>query len=373
MDVAVFTYIARFLAGGVYGFNYIVVITHISDNAWKMTRGYVSVIMSFATILSFMIAFLFSEHTWRTVTSYHLFVNISLFGFTALALLLTRSTYEPVTIYLKSNNLNEAERVFGELCNDVIEPIRIRSEVCEKARMMSEDYNDEINRYTSWLHIFKNGNGKPIVGMIMLRLLNVLTLNIFLLALSGAEMYDGEIFLMQIGVMIVRLCILPIPRYSLDKLGRKALLTISGIGSGICFLPFMANVLNFINIRGDLMAVITIFIHIFAAFGIEPLQHVYATEAFPLSKRNASLAFVTCFEYICNCIITIWWLKKRTTLLKVVLIATPFYLIIGSIILAIKLPETKGKSIRKCRAEFNKYYKSRPRLPGVHTIGSAYI
>lgn len=370
--------IARLLAGSTYGFTYITVMTQIGDNIWKMTRGYVASTMSHMSSIALLIAFLFSEKTWRTVASYHFVAHILYLLFALFGMGLTLwFTYEPVTRFLGSDDTSTAERIFTEICNDVVEPNKIRSEMQDKVKMMAEDYSDEESCWCSWLNLFSNGNGKPIVGMILLRILNVLTSNLFIIAASAAAIYGKEIFLMQIIVICVRILVLFLPKYSLDKLGRKALLAISGIGSGICFIPFAFYTVQLIPIRGDLIALITILMHIFAAFGIEPVQHVYAAEAFPLSKRNASLAFVTCVEYIFSGIMIIWWLNRRVFFLKFVLFVAPVFLIIVTIILFVKLPETKSKSARSCRAKFNKYYNRRPilksRVSSIQTIGRVYM
>lgn len=365
-------YIARFLAGLVFGFEYIMMITHIADNAWKMTRGYICGYFSIATLFAYLLGFLSSGYSWRTTETYHLWTNIMIVIFFFIGILMIQFTAEPLTNYLKWNDLTKAEEIFTDLCDSVIEPNRIRSEVCEKARMMSEDYDDD-RVWSNWWEIICNGNGKPLIGLILLRLTNLFTLNLFFIALSASEIYKRELFIMQVILIIIRFLIFFIPRYSLDKLGRRPFLLISGVGSGILFIPFTAHVCEWINIENGLMALIAVFIHVFATFGIEPVQHVYATEAFPLSKRNASLAVVTCVEYVGNCLIIIWWLNKMTAFLNVVLILSPFYLIIVTILLFALLPETKSKSVRKCRAEFNKYYKTRPRLPGIHTIGGTCL
>lgn len=367
-----FIYLARFLAGGVFGFVYIVTITHISDNSWKMVRGYIATGVSFITTAALTFGVLFNKFSIGTGSIVNIWIISMLFILTFLGLGTVWLTNEPITRYLYADNFTEAQTTFSHLCNDVIDSIRVRTEVCEKARMISEDYDDKESRI-SWFEIFKNGNGKPILVMILLRSFTFLTSNRFMITLSGAAMFESHIFSMEIIILIVRFFVLFVPLYSLDKLGRKTMFVISGIGSGIFFIPFTFSVLRFIRIREDLLAIITIMIHIFAAFGIESTQHVYATEAFPLSKRNASLAFVTCMEYIWHGIVLVWWINKRTIFLRTLLLIAPFWLIIGSIILFCQLPETKSKTVRKCRSAFNKFYENRPRIPGIYTIGSAYM
>lgn len=337
-----------------------------------MVRGYIAAGISFITTASLAFAVFFNKCSMETGSIVNIWIILVLFIITILGLGTVWLANEPVTRYLYADNFTDAQTTFSNLCNDVIDSVRVRNEVCEKARMISEDYDDKESRI-SWFEIFKNGNGKPILGMVLLRSFTFLTSSQFMITLSGAAMFESKIFLMEIIILIVRSLVLFVPLYSLDKLGRKAMFVVSGIGSGIFFIPFTFSVLRFIQIREDLLAIITIMIHIFAAFGIEPTQHVYATEAFPLSKRNASLAFVTCVEYIWHGILLVWWINKRTIFLRILLLIAPFWLIIGTIILFCQVPETKSKTVRKCRSAFNKFYANRPRIPGIYTIGSAYM
>lgn len=336
-----------------------------------MVRGYIAAGVSFMTTASLTLGVSFNKFSMGTGSTVNIWIILMLFILTFLGLGTIWLATEPITRYLYADNFTEAQTTFSNLCNDVIDPIRVRTEVCEKARMISEDYDDKES-HISWFEIFNNGNIKPILGMILLRSLTFLTSNRFMITLSGAAMFESKIFFMEIIILIVRFVVLFVPLYSLDKLGRKAMFVISGIGSGIFFIPFAFSVLRFIRIRDDLLAIITIMIHIFAAFGIESTQHIYVTEAFPLSKRNASIAFVTCIEYIWHGIVLVWWINKRTIFLRCTLLVAPFWLIIGTIILFSQLPETKSKTVRKCRSAFNKFYANRPRVPGISTIGQVY-
>lgn len=178
--------------------------------------------------------------------------------------------------------------------------------------------------------------------------------------------------------MFVRLLTLTIPQYSIDKLGRKSLLLTSGLGSGILLIPFALSAMDWITVRADLLALITFAIHIFAALGIESVQLIYSTEAFPLSQRNCSLAFVTCFEYITQGTIVILLLLSEKSSLEILLLATPFVVLLLTIILFAKLPETKSIPLRRCRDLFNKNIKKKTlpsniRVSGIHTLGSTYM
>lgn len=356
----------RFLIGCSFGFTYITIITQIGDNVWKRNRGYVATVIPFAMNIATLTALLFSQHIWPTLSIHPIMFPICVLFFTLLGIGGTALlTYEPITEYLRLDQTIEAERVLKELCDGAIDLTKVRSEIIEKTQMMAEDYAN-IDSQCFPLTIFSDGNWRPIVGMFLFRILHVLTSNLYFIALSAASIYSERIFSIQLVVITIHFIILFISKYSMDAIGRRTLLAISGIGCGLCFITFTADVLNTMEVRNETLAIMTILIHVFLSLGIEPLQHVYATEAFPMSKRNASLAIITGFEYAFNGFIVYWWLTGESSMLNFLIGCTPILLIFMTFVLYIILPETKSKSIRKCRSEFNSYYNE-PILPIVRT------
>lgn len=368
--------IARLLAGFCYGFIYITLITQVADNVMKTVRGYMASGLAQSTLLGLIIGVGFSEHSWKAIPYMRVLFCIILIGFPVSSIILNRFlTYEPITRLLKMNQETEAYNVLNKLRIGKIESSVIQYEIDERKRMLLEDYSD-LSQCCGFQNVFSNGNGMTILWMVLLRLLYVLTANMYLFILSAIEVYQDLNYLMHMMLMLARLLILLIPHYSMDKLGRRGLFLTSGLGSGILLIPFAAQQLTDIHIRGDLIAIITFGIHIFAALGIEPVQPIYASEAFPLSQRNASLAIVTCFEYILHGIIAILVLLGEELTLKIFLVITPFAVLLLTIILFVKLPETKSMPLRRCRDQFNKNIKKKTlssRDSGIHTLGSTYM
>lgn len=66
----------------------------------------------------------------------------------------------------------------------------------------------------------------------------------------------------------MRIFVLNIPQYSIDKLGRESLLLTNGLGSGSLLIPFSSHQIKFFEILNDLFTIIIFGIHISAAFGI---------------------------------------------------------------------------------------------------------
>lgn len=369
--------IARFLAGFSFGFIYIVLTTQIADNVMKSVRGYMLITFSMTITFGYALGLGFSENSWKSVQYMGWIFNIVLISFPIASLILTHFvTYEPVTMLLKMGLEAEAQNVLHESRNGLIEASIIQYEIVERKLMLIEDYDNEENQCCGLLNVCGNGNVMPIILMVLLRILNVFTSNVYFFILSALSIHRDLNFIIHIVLMATRILILIIPKYSIDKLGRKNLLLASGLGSGLLLLPFAAKHMDYIEIRADLLAIITFGIHIFAALGIEPVQHIYVAEAFPLSKRNGSLAIVTCIEYILQGVITIWVMLGQTVCLHIVLLMSPFAVLLLTIILFIKLPETKSMPLRKCRDQFNNKIEKKtlpPRISGIHTIGSSYM
>ncbi|XP_055326821.1 uncharacterized protein LOC129580424 [Sitodiplosis mosellana] len=373
-DIA--TCIARLLAGFCYAFTYITLITQVADNVMKTVRGYMASGLAQSTALGLILGIGFSEHSWKTLAYMVWMLRIILLAFPITVLLTNRFlTYEPITRLLKMEQETEAREVLDELRRGKIESSVIQYEIEERKLMLIEDYVDE-SEGCGFRKVFSNGNAMTLLWLVLLRILYVLTANMYLFILSAISIYQELNYVMHMVLMGTRLLIMVIPQYSIDKLGRRGLLLTSGLGSGILLLPFAAQHTTDIRIRGDLMSLITFGVHIFSALGIEPVQPIYASEAFPLSVRNGSIAIVTCVEYVLQGTIAILLLLGEKLPLQILLVVTPVCVLLLTIILFVKLPETKSMPLRRCRNQFNKNIpkKTLPsRVSSIHTLGSTFM
>lgn len=351
-------------------------MTHIGDNVMKTVRGYIATTSSLSASVGFIIGVGFNGNLFKSESYLRWIFHIISILSPIISIILTRYlTYEPITLLLKLGFEPEARDVLRHLRNGVTDELFIQHEIDEKRRMLIEDYDDNGQR-CGFVGVFSNGNLKTIFLILMLRLLNVFTSNIYLYIVSATSIHQDSNSIVVIIILVVRMLILFIPMYSIDKLGRKSFLLTSGLGSGILLLPFATQQMTYTNFRGDLFAIITFSIHIFAALGIDSVQHIYSSEAFPLNKRNASLAIVTCFEYILQGTIVVLVLLECTVILDIMLLVSPFFVILLTIISFVMLPETKALATRRCRDQFNKNIvkKTLPsRVSNLHTFGSTYI
>lgn len=368
--------IARLSAGFSYGFVYIALMTHIADNVMKSVRGYIAVDFGIWNALGFMLAVGFSANTWESMPFIRWTFNGILFAIPIASIILTNYlTYEPITWLLKMDLEIEARKALEESRNNLIDPLINQHEIDEKKLMLIEDYDDQ-SQHCGFQRVLQKRNALMLVLILLLRIVNIFTTNIYFNMLSAISINRESALIMLLILIGVRTVVLLIPKYSIDKLGRKVLLLTSGLGSGILFIPFAAQHMNYINMRRDLLGIITFSIHIISALGIDPAQHIYACEVFPLNKRNASLAIVTCVEYILHGFITMCVLLDETLILQIILLTTPFAILLFTIILFVKLPETKSMALRRCRDRHNKKpirKTLQPRVSGIQTLGSTYM
>lgn len=354
--------IARFLAGCCYGFAYITTTVLIGDNIWRMIRGSIGIIISAQAVFAFLLAVVYKEylptvafgeyaHTKRArydpMTDIILILSILL-----IACSIRRLSFEPLTWLLKQNKIDEAREIFIDLCDMILSSEEIQNEMNDKVKMMSEDYEESDGIFA----FLRNGNWKPLSWMTLLRILNVWTFNLFLLAMSAFSITSQFGSLVQPAIFLLRLLSVIPAKYLCDRIGRKYLLLISGIGTSFCSIPLALHLSGNKDLSILLLGTGCILLNAFASFGIEPMTHVYSIEAFPLSKRNASVAFLICFEYFCHGMIMVLWLNNCITPLHIMIMLMPFFVIFITLVLFIGLPETMGKTLRECRAEFNSYY-----------------
>lgn len=352
--------IARFIAGICFGFAHITTIIQISDNIWKDIRGYMSttlaIIPFFAHLITLIKPDIDTDDARGDGTIQHnAMPNILMMTLIILTIFNTfKPTFEPIVFFLKSANIHEARNTLIELWKNLIDPKIIDDEINDKIQMISED-SKEISCFSE---MFENGNWKSIRSMVLLKLLTVYTSNLFLFRLSivSSDVFKKTAIILFI-IFMRFVAILP-ARYGLDKLGRKRFLLFSGISTGCMSFFITFALFNNKNYSNNLIFITFVLMHMFGACGIEPVTHTYTTEAFPLSKRNASIAFITCLGYICEGSIMLFWSINERMVNAFVLYSMPLVLISITSLAYVHLPETMGMSVRQCWAKFNEYYKT---------------
>lgn len=333
-------YILCLIAGCICGFHYIGLLSQIGDNVRKSIRGFATTLylIQFYAFMVIIVAGAWLEPTY-------LLPILLIASPMAICLLTYFFSQESITRLIKLGEEESARNILQGFHDGAVEPTMIIAEIEDKKRMVAEDYKETVS--CGFIGVLSDGNIYPIIWMLLLRVLGALTSHPIFYILSAKGIAKDLMDYMLMTIFVVRLITMLFPLYAIDRLGRKAFLVISGIGCGICAIPFVCFHLSYIYIRGDLLAIITVSMQIFIALGIEPTKHIYSIEAFPLNKRNGSLAIITCFEYLC------YILLIYVGDVAGILLATPLLILLLTLILAAKLPETKFVGLRKCRLIFN--------------------
>lgn len=281
------------------------------------------------------------------------------------------NTKEPLSRLIKLNRDSEALSTLIELRNETVETWAIRIELEEKRLMVNEDFA-ENESCCGYLAVFMNGNIKPLYTISLMKILNLLATNFILFFTTATAISPDAVFPVKFNLILLRTMVMFIPKFSIDKIGRRWLFLVSGVGCSICKVLFATHLSGFVTIRLELMAIIIVFIHVFAALGIEPLHHVYASEAFALDVRNASLAFVSCIEYIGHIVLILFYVYTPHEHIYVLFYSSAPLILILTVLVFISLPETKAKSLRQCRGEFNDYLATHSTESQIHTLGNTY-
>lgn len=340
--------LTRFVAGSCFGFVYITTLAHIADNVPKHKRGFVSTklamtssIVGFAVSITHegssgyvppsirdLIVVYTTDYTWIMI------LTIILTFCLTLSMTLTE-TNEPFTWYLKSGKIDEIQSALKLKWSGQMQPNDIQYEFDERVKMMSDYHQSD----TCFFSIFTNGNLKPILLMLSLRMINVLVF--FVQGLC----FDQYHYSYHLAYVLACSAI----GYRLDIWQKKYFL-LFGVLPGLLIATYLKRFL-----AGELAA--GYFVVVF--FGFEPLIHVYSAEAFPWNKRNASLAFVTCLECIFSGFFWYGIRKFKDHLPDQLIWWNAGIICVVSMCLVLVVPETKQQSIRQCPANFNKSLRDR--------------
>lgn len=344
-------YWIRCISGFLYGFIYITLITQIGDNVRKSIRGNVTTSLSIVQTFALFAASVFAIRYWESYSNMKAELSICTFIAVAVVIVLTLfNTKEPVTRLILLKQEREARNTLSYLYAkfDDDGAVNFDAEFDEIKQMIAEDYKNMDSDFS--YNIFKNGNYIPLTWMILLRVISVLMSNPVIYALSTDNSQDTDTLLTIMYIFLLRLVVLLIPKYLVDRVGRKPFLLLSGIGFGFSFILFC---FALSENRPELRLFSVILLHIFAAIGVDPIQHIYAVELFPVSKRNGSLALITAIEYILQATLILIWMAVVEDGFIVILIITALLPISLSIRLSQMLPETKSMDLRQCHSFYS--------------------
>lgn len=338
--------LVQFLCGSCYVFAYITTLTHIADNVYRNDRGHIVTNITAMFIVTNFIDFKFRS---KIISSdyYILFIVAIIISATILNWL---CTFDSITIDLKKSQAREAEHTLLKLSNGTVSPVNICDEINEKIKMMHEDYGKGYDG----CEIFSDGNWKPLLLLILLRLYVVIMGKLSYVGLMDVDDWDYFEYVLLASCLLAVL----VSKFSLDSIGRNRSLIIGSFG---CVFYVALLIIKYLSGREinyiPLSMTMVVFKAIAYYFGIDPVNHVYSSEAFPLPKRNASLAVIVFIERIGHIVAYQFAAYQHFEFPAKIIFGLCAIIISMLTALIWNLPETKRKPIRECRADFNNYYK----------------
>lgn len=357
----------RVVTGVAHGIGYVTLITHAGENAAKNMRGtilsdinwmiYIGVYVS-VVITGTVQYFLFSP---ATISSSRI-VGIVGIAIAVLAVAATLMTIESVPFLLHANNMTDAKFNLQNLRGVPHETLELTREMEELHLMITQDKRDTWN-------IFTDGNGKPLVLMILMRIMVAMTNNylINMLAINYVfVMFDWPQYrLVPLVVVAPRLAMSFVQIFYADLVKRKIQLMFSSVFAGIVLIV-MGIVLTTETPRPSFIgqwsynigaSILWLFFQLACSIGMDQMQDVYLSEAFSTAKKQWSLPVVAGVEHIFHIFMMGMWFAGFASFEHVyaIIFVTGIVVIILGAILVLALPETHNMSLKEAKDSFINY------------------
>ncbi|CAO1333153.1 unnamed protein product [Diamesa serratosioi] len=345
--------ISRLLAGFAHGLCYLTVIVHGSEIMVAKLRGMVLTSLNFCIISSILVTGAYTMAYKQDTNSAIIYVGITgcIYAFMAVIFIPIFTKETPVTFIRKKRNDLALKMMLG-LRNESNETWSIRNEFIELETMVSED--EQING-----GIFREGNFRPIALTTLLKVGYVLSFNfpLNIVRLSLPTIFrEGSFDYTVIVLMSIRMCVAMVVMFTIDK-GRKIHFLISSGGCSVVLILFGTIILAIdFEEQKWLYTFLQLCYEIFSGIGMGLVADVYLSEAFNVMKKPSSIAFTTIVEFILHIVLIAFTIDivPNVAFKTSVLLACGFSMLLITIFLNKKLPETAKMSIRQTRNEFLK-------------------
>lgn len=349
--------IARLIIGIAFGITYPVVIMHAGEVLVKEIRGMILSTLNYCMFSSILLVSIlhsigtydYNEYSFRP----NLYIGIMGVLYSAMSMLFLPLFFKESPIFLiKQGKESEALITMIKLRSETVETWEIRNDFQENKRMIEED-----SKLTSF--IFSNGNTRPLLLILLSKLLFVLSFNYIINTMRLIYSRDGEYFNYTPSIfLLVRVLAAFLPMFLVDKKGRKIFQTMSGTICSVCLIIF-GIVLAIEEFSFWIPFFLFVIYEIGMSLGIGAISDVLLSEGFPISKKSNSICFISFVENLLQIIIILITYALRESDMHTVYIIHSF--LFGIVILTITLvlqkllPETKQMSLRQARDEFRRY------------------
>ncbi|KAG4067410.1 hypothetical protein HA402_009647 [Bradysia odoriphaga] len=285
-------------------------------------------------------------------------------SFAVMGILLTPClTYESVTFLLYRNNDRQAVENMMKLRNESVVTWNISNDLQEMKLMVTEDRMKNQN-------ITKDSNIRPLLLMTACVAVSVLTSNIILntrliqITMTSfmpnwepdSETPDSACIAAVILVTFRFFAGIVMILFG-DSFSRKKCLWLSAGLSTVCLLItqiLSSFVLTYTNGVNWIPGAFAVAFQLFVGVGVESMQHVLTSEAFSTAKKYWSTACVAISDSIIQIAIIGIGFIDSSLFVTIFVYCSIVIVALLTVLLYIKLPETRGISLRQARNEFTK-------------------
>lgn len=346
-------YIGRMIAGLNHGLIHLVVIVHASDNTSKRARGAIlrsiSYIMTFSLLIAVVTCTPFKSYTQTTLG-----MGVYSVGYAIFALILTPiATNESIPFLIVKDQIPLALHKYVKLRSE-----RVPTPQTKKGFDIIHDTT--VEDLLSSGNIFEKENRRPLALVLAGRILSLCLNNVPILIFMSENVLHGlregtfnhlELKILLIYIQIGRIILGFVPMFFATPFYRIRLVYILSVITGITiFLLIVPLIIS--NPKGAIEAfwsAVAILCYLFTSLGADAIQYVQAAEAFPLTKKQNSFAFIAIVEYVCHIILFVLY-NARFEKTFIILCSVP--LIVISYLLYRVMPISSALSIRDARLKY---------------------
>lgn len=282
-------------------------------------------------------------------------IGVHLLGFAVFAVIVTPSaTNESVPYLIAHGREDEALQKYAQLRSERYPTTLTVSEFAEVRSAVQED--QKLSG-----HILHDGNMGPLLLVLPARLLSLFLINLPLLVClirMNTNPNDGlsiEETQALIWLQVIRIFFGIVPVMYCSALKRNFVLYRMSIFTGLVFLITACTIIYEDSVQRWLrtsFAMAALFCYGGTALGLDAVQHVQSAEAFPLTKKPASLAFVAAVEHGLHIVTIIAYLHYFEVHIAALTILCAIGLIFGGAWLHTRMPVSSGLSLGAARDKY---------------------
>lgn len=346
-------FFARLIAGVGHGLGYVTIVKHFGEICEDKLRGRIGTAIHLFILKGGIISGSALMRFFSTGGRMdpNRFLGICSLSLSVIAILMTFMFYkESILTLVEEGREDEAIETLMVLRQQKEETPKITATLAEFKAMVAEDKDKGSG-------IFHDGNAKPLLVVTLLRISSVLTYNYALKHIHSSlpnkpDFHFDYTFILNIIHTVTTFVVM----FTIDS-GRRKHFILSASGTSIILIAF--GIFRSTSYASQELVVSVEFamfvsLQLFAAIALGPTSHIHSAEAFPASKKTASIAFTSIAEYFAQIMIIVVVVKQGSTEFFdfFLLVASGLILSLITVFLLINLPETMNLSLRQAKNTF---------------------